>query len=103
MFPNSFNVYLHDTPADNLFDRLTRNFSHGCVRVERPDELAAYVLQDQAEWTPERMKAAMHAGSETHVSLKESIPVHILYWTAWVDSDGALHFRKDVYGYDQHR
>jgi len=100
IFPNRHNVYLHDTPADNLFDRLTRNFSHGCIRVEKPQELAEYVLRDQQEWTPERIRTAMHAGAEKHVSLKEALPVHILYFTAWADAGGVLHLADDVYGYD---
>jgi len=100
IFPNKYNVYLHDTPADNLFDRLTRNFSHGCIRVEKPQELAEYLLRDQPDWTTERIRDAMHAGQEKHVALKEQVPVHILYFTAWVDDAGMLHLEKDVYGYD---
>jgi murein L,D-transpeptidase YcbB/YkuD len=102
IFPNRYNVYLHDTPSDNLFDRLTRNFSHGCIRVEKPQELAEYVLRDQTEWTPEKIREAMHSGQEKHVPLKRPIPVHILYFTAWVDESGMLHLEKDVYGYDTH-
>jgi len=101
MFPNPYNVYLHDTPADNLFARLTRTLSHGCIRIERPAELAAYVLQDQPEWTPERIEAAMHSEKEKHVALKRRLPVHIVYWTASVDANGAIRFNDDVYGYDQ--
>ena len=100
VFPNRYNVYLHDTPADNLFDKLTRNFSHGCVRVEKPQELAEFVLRDQPEWTTDRIQNAMHAGEEKHVPLKEPLPVHIFYFTAWVDETGALHLEKDIYGYD---
>ena len=74
IFPNPYNVYLHDTPADNLFAKLTRDFSHGCVRVEKPQELAEYVLRDQPEWTPDRIQRAMHAGAEKHVVLKEPYP-----------------------------
>jgi murein L,D-transpeptidase YcbB/YkuD len=99
LFPNEFNVYLHDTPADNLFDRYTRNFSHGCVRVEKPADLAAYLLRDQPEWTPEKIETAMHSNKETHVALKATVPVHIVYWTAWVDVKGLLQIRPDVYGY----
>jgi murein L,D-transpeptidase YcbB/YkuD len=102
VFPNPYNVYLHDTPADNLFDRLTRNLSHGCVRVEKPEELAQYVLREQPEWTPERIHHAMHAGKEEAVALKQPIPVHIVYFTAWVDDGGVIHFEKDTYGYDAH-
>lgn len=100
MFPNPFNVYLHDTPSDNLFDRLTRNLSHGCIRIERPEALASYVLRDQPQWTSEKIQAAMHARAERQVPLQESLPVHIVYFTAWVDSNGQVQFANDIYGYD---
>ncbi len=63
-------------------------------------ELAKYVLRDQPRWTPEAIATAMHAGTETHVKLREAIPIHIVYFTSWVDANGGLHFRDDVYGYD---
>jgi murein L,D-transpeptidase YcbB/YkuD len=100
LFPNKHAVYLHDTPADALFKRIGRAFSHGCVRVEEPEALAEYVLRDQEEWTPETIRAAMRAGEERYVQLSQSIPVHILYLTAWVDGGGGLNFSRDVYGYD---
>jgi murein L,D-transpeptidase YcbB/YkuD len=100
IFPNEYDVYLHDTPADSLFERQFRNLSHGCVRVEKPQELAEYVLRDQPEWTAERIRMAMQAGEEKHVALKDPLPVHIFYFTAWVDEAGALHLEKDIYGYD---
>ena len=100
MFPNEYDVYVHDTPAEALLSRLGRAFSHGCVRVEEPFELAKYVLRDQSRWTPDAIQTAMHAGTETHVKLREAIPVHIVYFTSWVDLKGGLHFRDDVYGYD---
>ena len=100
MFPNQYNVYLHDTPTDSLFGRAARLFSHGCVRVEQPEELAAYVLRDQPDWTRERIHEAMHAGEERTVKLRESIPVFIGYWTARVAPDGLVQFRHDVYGVD---
>jgi murein L,D-transpeptidase YcbB/YkuD len=100
MFPNQFNVYLHDTPADSLFSRASRSFSHGCVRVEQPDKLAEYVLRDQPEWTPERINEAMHGAEERVVKLKAAIPVYLGYWTARVTPDHVIQFRKDVYGID---
>jgi len=100
LFPNAFDVYLHDTPADALFARPGRAFSHGCVRVEEPEMLAKYVLRGYEEWDDARILEAMNAGVEKHVKLKESIPVHIVYFTAWVDEKGGLHFQPDVYGYD---
>jgi L,D-transpeptidase YcbB len=100
MFPNQFNVYLHDTPADSLFERAARSLSHGCVRVEQPQALAEYVLRDQPEWTAERINAAMHAGEEKHVKLKTPLPVYLGYWTARARPDGMLQFRRDVYNVD---
>jgi murein L,D-transpeptidase YcbB/YkuD len=100
IFPNEYDVYLHDTPADSLFERNARNLSHGCIRVEKPLELAEYVLREQPEWTTERIRMAMHAEEEKHVPLKTPLPVHILYFTAWVDEAGLLHLEKDIYGYD---
>jgi murein L,D-transpeptidase YcbB/YkuD len=100
MFPNQFNVYLHDTPTDSLFARAIRSFSHGCVRLEQPDKLAQYVLADQPSWTTERIEGAMHAGQETTVKLSESLPVYLGYWTARVSADGLLQFRTDLYGID---
>ncbi len=100
LFPNSHNVYLHDTPADNLFGKPTRAFSHGCIRVEEPEQLAKYVLREYPEWDESSIGAAMHAGVEKHVKLKEKVPVHIVYFTAWVDENGGLHFQPDIYGYD---
>lgn len=101
MFPNQFNVYLHDTPADALFERAGRSLSHGCVRVEQPEALAAYVLSDQPDWTAERIAAAMHSGQEQTVKLKSPLPVYLGYFTASVAADGSLQFLNDVYGVDK--
>jgi L,D-transpeptidase YcbB len=100
MFPNPYNVYIHDSPADSLFQRLGRTLSHGCVRIEDPAGFAAYVLRDQPQWTRPAIHQAMHSGTEKHVKLSSPIPVHIVYFTAWVDEKGGLHFRDDVYGFD---
>jgi murein L,D-transpeptidase YcbB/YkuD len=100
LFPNNFDVYLHDTPADSLFGRRERGFSHGCVRVEKPEELAQWVLKDQSDWTPERIRAAMFSGEERHVALGRDIPVYIVYQTVWVDDDGTVRYADDVYGHD---
>ena len=101
LFPNKYNVYLHDTPADSLFAKPGRAFSHGCVRVEEPETLAKYVLKDYPEWDDEKIFAAMRAGVEKPVKLKKKIPVHIVYFTSWVDENGGLHFQPDIYGYDR--
>ena len=101
IFPNHFNVYLHDTPGDKLFFRETRALSHGCIRVEAPVELAKYVLDDRPEWTEPRIEAAMSANNEQTVTLKERLPVHIGYWTAWVEPDGkTVTYTDDPYGID---
>jgi len=100
LFPNPYNVYLHDTPADALFARPGRAFSHGCVRVEKPEDLAKWLLLDAPEWTNEKIVEAMHAGDEQHVKLKQEIPVHIVYFTAWADDAGVVGLYPDVYGYD---
>lgn len=101
LFPNQYAVYLHDTPADELFARPGRAFSHGCVRVEEPEALAQYVLRDLPEWTPERIRTAMHAGVEKHVRLPASIPVHLVYFTTWADESDGLRLFADVYGHDR--
>ena len=100
MFPNQFSVYLHDTPADSLFTRASRSFSHGCVRVEEPEKLAEYVLRDQPDWTANRINDAMHGTEERVVKLKAASPVYLGYWTARATPDRVIQFRKDVYGID---
>jgi murein L,D-transpeptidase YcbB/YkuD len=100
IFPNHFNVYLHDTPGDALFARSKRALSHGCIRIEKPVALARYVLRDRAAWTDEKISAAMHANRESIVRLKEPIAVHLGYWTAWVQG-GRVRFTADPYGVDR--
>jgi len=100
LFPNHFNVYLHDTPAQALFNRVERDFSHGCVRVDDPDALARYVLRDQPEWTAEKISAAMQSGTEQAVKLKSPLPIYLVYFTAW-EEGGALKTVPDVYGLDR--
>ncbi|MFL6192639.1 MAG: murein L,D-transpeptidase [Thermoanaerobaculia bacterium] len=100
MFPNEFDIYLHDTPADHLFDRAERDFSHGCIRLEKPIELASILLKGDPKWTPESIQAAIDSGEPRTITLPKPIAVHILYWTAWVDGNGTVEFRKDIYGHD---
>lgn len=99
MFPNRFHVYLHDTPAREQFDLAGRAFSSGCIRVEKPLELAHYLMRGDPRWDRQRIMAAMDRGVEQTVVLPERIPVHILYWTAW-EAEGQAHFRADVYERD---
>ena len=101
IFPNNFSVYLHDTPGDALFNKQQRTLSHGCIRVEKPVTLAEYVLADRGGWTQPRITQAMHAQEEQTVKLKAPLPVHIGYWTAWVEQDGAVTFADDPYGLDR--
>jgi murein L,D-transpeptidase YcbB/YkuD len=100
LFPNKYDVYLHDTPADALFARPGRAFSHGCVRLEQPEVLAKYVMRERPEWDDARIQAAMHAGEEKHVALKEKLPVHIVYFTVWPTDAGGVDAWADIYGYD---
>jgi L,D-transpeptidase YcbB len=101
LFPNEYNVYLHDTPTESLFSLASRGFSHGCVRVEEPLKLAKYLLQDHPEWNEAKIREAMNGGEEEWVTLKEKVPVYIVYFTAWVDANGAVHFRDDIYSHDK--
>ena len=101
LFPNSFNIYFHDTPAKDLFNRDKRAYSHGCIRLSDPEKMANYLLRNEPAWTPEKIRAAMDSGKEKFVKLKDPIPVFITYYTAWVDEAGALNFREDIYRHDQ--
>lgn len=100
MLPNPYNVYLHDTPEKRLFERDVRAFSHGCIRLERAFDLAAYLLRDDPEWSAERLEEEIASGEQKTVLLPRPLPVHIQYWTAWVDPAGALQLRDDVYRRD---
>ncbi len=101
LFPNSFNIYFHDTPAKSLFENEKRAYSHGCIRLEEPEKMAQYLLKDNPSWTPEKIQAAMNSGDEQHVKLKKPVPVMITYYTAWVDGEGLLNFREDIYQHDE--
>ena len=101
LFPNSFNIYFHDTPAKSLFEKDKRAFSHGCIRLAEPEKMANYLLRNNPEWTPERISDAMNSGVEKYVKLKKAVPVVITYYTAWVDDSGRLNFRDDIYDHDK--
>jgi murein L,D-transpeptidase YcbB/YkuD len=102
LFPNSYSIYLHDTPSKSLFTEDKRAFSHGCIRLGEPRKMARYLLQNEALWTDKKIDEAMNAGKEQYVTLKQQVPVFIAYLTAWVDlrHGGELNFRNDVYGRD---
>lgn len=99
MFPNDYNVYLHDTPTQNLFKRTRRDFSHGCVRVEDPEALAEFVLKSKDGWDRQRISNAMHRDNPRYVQLDNPIPVIIFYTTAMATADQVLFF-EDIYGLD---
>ncbi|ULQ53338.1 L,D-transpeptidase family protein [Flavihumibacter fluvii] len=100
IFPNANNIYLHDTPSKSLFDKDARAFSHGCVRVSKPRDLALRILRNDPNWPPEKIDAAMAGTTEKTATLKKKIPVVIAYFTAFVESDGDVNFRDDVYQRD---
>ena len=101
MFPNEYAIYLHDTPARHLFDNTGRNYSHGCIRIAEPVKLAEFLLKDDPQWNTESIEKAMYSGREQNLYLEHKVPVFIGYFTAWVDQDGRLNLRKDIYGHDQ--
>jgi murein L,D-transpeptidase YcbB/YkuD len=101
MFPNEFNVYLHSTPAPELFSRTRRDFSHGCIRVEKPAELAAWALRNNSGWDVSRVKQSMDQGKDNvTVTLNRRVPVFIVYATALAYENGEVHFYNDLYGHD---
>ncbi|MGI9351463.1 MAG: L,D-transpeptidase family protein [Rhizobiaceae bacterium] len=100
MFPNNFNVYIHDTPSKSKFEKASRFFSHGCLRLKDPLKMAEVILGEQG-WDRARIDAVVASKKRTVVKLKKKIPVHIAYMTAWVNKDGSIHFRRDVYGRDK--
>lgn len=101
MFPNSNSIYLHDTPSKSLFNQEKRAFSHGCIRLEKPKELAHLILKNDKNWTFEKIETAMHSGVEKWYVMPTKIPVYIGYFTAWVTKDGEIHFYDDVYQRDE--
>ncbi len=101
MFPNEHNIYLHDTPAEHLFEEDVRAFSHGCIRLERPFELGGWLFGPSSEWSASRLRQAVDSGERQRVDLPEEIPVYLLYWTARASEDGTVHFRTDLYGHDE--
>ena len=100
MFPNTYSVYLHDTPSKELFRKSERTFSSGCIRVSQPLEVAAWLLADPVRWNLDAIKKIIREGKTITLILKEQPDVYILYWTAWTDQEGTVHFRKDIYERD---
>ena len=101
MFPNKFSVYLHDTPGKYLFSKNQRSFSSGCIRIEKPVDLAEYLLSDQEKWDRERLKKEMQKNREKIIYLNKPIKIYLQYNTAWINQFGNLNFREDIYNRDQ--
>lgn len=101
LFPNSYNIYFHDTPAKSLFEKNRRAYSHGCIRLSDPEKMAQYLLQNDPAWDKTKIDEAMNAEKEKYVKLKEPVTVFITYYTAWVDENGKLNFRDDIYNHDE--
>jgi murein L,D-transpeptidase YcbB/YkuD len=101
LFPNEHAIYFHDTPAKSLFNNRIRAYSHGCVRLAEPAKLASYLLENDPSWNSSKIAEAMGAGKEQWVKLNQAVPVSILYLTAWVDDEGVLNFRDDIYEMDK--
>lgn len=101
IFPNSNDVYLHDTPHDELFSQVSRGFSHGCVRVEKPIDLAVYLLRNVPGYDRGKIQSIIAERKEKHVPLKHVIPVYLVYFTAWADANGNVSFREDIYDHDK--
>jgi len=99
-FSNSYSIYMHDTPAKELFDRDNRTFSSGCIRLEKPFVLLSYLLQDNPQWNLQRIAETLQSGKLTIIKTKP-FPIYIIYATAWIDRQGILHFRSDPYGYNE--
>jgi L,D-transpeptidase YcbB len=100
MFPNNYHIYLHDTPAKGLFGDNKRAFSHGCIRVENPKKLAIYLLKNQTVWNEQKIDEVLETDTQTGIKVNPFMPVYIAYFTAWVDANGQLNFRNDLYNLD---
>ncbi len=101
LFPNNYDIYLHDTPNHDLFSQSSRSLSHGCIRISDPKKMAQYLLRNDSSWNSKNIDSSMHLTKERWVTLNKTIPVLIVYFTAWVDKSGELNFRKDIYGHDE--
>lgn len=101
LFPNKFSVYLHDTPSKELFEHSERSFSSGCIRIEKPFELAEFLLKDKADWTEEKINEELKNNKEKYITLTQPFTIHLQYATAWVDEDMSINFRRDIYERDK--
>jgi L,D-transpeptidase YcbB len=100
VFPNEHDVYMHDTTEKNYYGQPYRAVSHGCVRVQNPDQLALVILRHDQNWTQERVASAFRGSGDNHVALEQKIPVYISYFTLRVNEDGSISTFRDIYGHD---
>ena len=100
LFSNPYEIYLHGTPDKHLFDRVVRTFSSGCIRVKDPVRLASYLLNDGTQQMEEEILANIHLGNNQSIQLPISVPIYLVYWTAWADPDSGMNFRQDIYNRD---
>jgi murein L,D-transpeptidase YcbB/YkuD len=100
LFPNIYNIYLHDTPSKGLFNQERRTFSHGCIRISEPLKMIKFLLNNDSAWTDEKIYEYLYGGKEKYVTIKNPVPVYIIYLTSFVDPKGLLNFRRDIYGRD---
>ena len=101
MFANNYHIYLHDTPSKGLFEETKRAFSHGCIRVENPKKLANYLLRNNSDWNSEKVDEILSTNVQTGIRINPTVAVYIAYFTAWVDMNGQLNFRNDLYNLDK--
>lgn len=100
IFPNNFSIYLHDTPSRNIFNESSRAFSHGCIRVQNPLKLAQFILRNNPNWNLEKLQSSVKNKKTTNIQIKPTLPVYIVYFTAWIGNSGEINFRKDLYNMD---
>jgi murein L,D-transpeptidase YcbB/YkuD len=101
MFPNNYHIYLHDTPTKGLFGETKRAFSHGCIRVENPKKLVNYLLRNNSNWNSQKVDKVLTTNVQTGIRINPTVPVYIAYFTTWVDVNGQLNFRNDLYNLDK--
>ena len=102
MFPNKHSVYIHDTPAKSLFANSRRAYSHGCIRLSKPEELLSIIANEDKNLNIEKVNEILSSKvSEKSIGLDKKIPIHIIYLTSWVDENGVLQFREDIYNFDK--
>jgi murein L,D-transpeptidase YcbB/YkuD len=101
IFPNSYNIYLHDTPSKSLFSADSRAFSHGCIRVSEPLKLALFLLRNDSNWNEQKILSAMNSNQEKFITLRDRVPVYVIYLTSFVDEKGKINFREDMYNRDE--